>query len=335
MIGRFVCARENTVRAGARGVDRRTRPGEVCWSEVRSRKCAREVCSRRMSGKAPMALPRGWCGLPEVPGVPDAGLEALRALAKQCGRRRSCQGGGLDSTRCGIGGGRRGRARRELNEGAFRRRRGHRRDPRSFRAGHPPPLHVARWADAALLMCSCSLACMKELARCSMMQWRAGPAAAEPAAEKRKQGLAKPRRPNRLAARLPPDRAAWSTPPLPPSTGIPSSPTTARAAVSSSAVNALQATAMLPAAARRRGRAVARGGTLRLVGARVVCLCVCMPGWKRARPRRPPTATRDRARTFDTERGDAARREPQATLQATHRAELGGCDRSREMDRIS
>jgi hypothetical protein len=27
-----------------------------------------------------MALPRGWCGLPEVPGVPDAGLEALRAL---------------------------------------------------------------------------------------------------------------------------------------------------------------------------------------------------------------------------------------------------------------
>lgn len=62
-------------------------------------------------------------------------------------------------------------------------------------------------------MCSCSLACMKELARCSMMQWRAGPAAAEPAAEKRKQGLAKPRRPNRLAAMLPPDRAAWSTPP--------------------------------------------------------------------------------------------------------------------------
>jgi hypothetical protein len=184
-------------------------------------------------------------------------------------------------------------------------------------------------------MCSCSLACMKELARCSTMQWRAGPAAAEPAAEKHKQGLAKPRRPDRLAAMLPPDRAAWSTPPLPPSTGIPSSPTTARAAVSSSAVNALQATAMLPAAARRRGRAVARGGTLRLVGARVVCLCVCMPGWKRARPRRPPTATRDRARTFDTERGDAARREPQATLQATHRAELGGCDRSREMDRIS
>ena len=45
----------------------------------------------------------------------------------------------------------------------------------------------------------------------------------------------------------------------------------------------------------------------------------------------PPTATRDRARTFDTERGDAGRREPQATLQATHRAELGGCDRSREM----
>jgi hypothetical protein len=190
------------------------------------------------------------------------------------------------------------------------------------------------WPTQPFLMCSCSLACMKELARCSTMQWRAGPAAAEPAAEKHKQGLAKPRRPDRLAAMLPPDRAAWSTPPLPPSTGIPSSPTTARAAVSSSAVNALQATAMLPAAARRRGRAVARGGTLRLVGARVVCLCVCMPGWKRARPRRPPTATRDRARTFDTERGDAGRREPQATLQATHRAELGGCDRSREMDLV-
>lgn len=135
------------------------------------------------------------------------------------------------------------------------------------------------WPTQPFLMCSCSLACMKELARCSMMQWRAGPAAAEPAAEKHKQGLAKPRRPDRLAAMLPPDRAAWSTPPLPPSTGIPSSPTTARAAVSSSAVNALQATAMLPAAARRRGRAVARGGTLRLVGpASCVSVCACQAG---------------------------------------------------------
>jgi hypothetical protein len=283
-----------------------------------------------------MALPRGWCGLPEVPGVPDAGLEALRALAKQCGRRRSCQGrwSRLYALR---------HWRRATWTSSTRAQRGRfsptmrsstRSSQFSSRTSSPSACRAVL-ADAAFLMCSCSLACMKELARCSTMQWRAGPAAAEPAAEKHKQGLAKPRRPDRLAAMLPPDRAAWSTPPLPPSTGIPSSPTTARAAVSSSAVNALQATAMLPAAARRRGRAVARGGTLRLVGARVVCLCVCMPGWKRARPRRPPTATRDRARTFDTERGDAARREPQATLQATHRAELGGCDRSREMDRIS
>ena len=227
-----------------------------------------------------MALPRGWCGLPEVPGVPDAGLEALRALAKQCGRRRSCQGrwSRLYALR---------HWRRATWTSSTRAQRGRfsptmrsstRSSQFSSRTSSPSACRAVL-ADAALLMCSCSLACMKELARCSTMQWRAGPAAAEPAAEKHKQGLAKPRRPDRLAAMLPPDRAAWSTPPLPPSTGIPSSPTTARAAVSSSAVNALQATAMLPAAARRRGRAVARGGTLRLVGpASCVSVCACQAG---------------------------------------------------------
>jgi hypothetical protein len=101
-------------------------------------------------------------------------------------------------------------------------------------------------------------ACMEDMARdesrCSTTQWRAGPADDEPAAEKRNQGLAKPRRPDRLAAMLPPDRASWSTPPLPPSTGI---PTTPRAAVSSMAVMHVEATAVFPAAARRRRRAVA------------------------------------------------------------------------------
>ena len=199
------------------------------------------------------------------------------------------------------------------------------------------PLCMSRgWPTQPFLMCSCSLACMKELARCSTMQWRAGPAAAEPAAEKHKQGLAKPRRPDRLAAMLPPDRAAWSTPPLPPSTGIPSSPTTARAAVSSSAVNALQATAMLPAAARRRGRAVARGGTLRLVGpASCVSVCACQAGSAPGRADRRRQRATARGRLTPSAGTPGAESHRRRYRRRTARSSEAATDRARsEMDLV-
>ena len=104
-----------------RGVDRRTRPGEVL-----ERSALAEVWSRSARGACPGRLP--WR-------CPGAGAACLRSLVCPTPASRRCalllssadgdavaKGGGLDSTRCGIGGGRRGRARRELNEGAFRRR---------------------------------------------------------------------------------------------------------------------------------------------------------------------------------------------------------------------
>ena len=129
--------------------------GERDLAKCAGAKCARgSVVAKCARGACPGRLP--WR-------CPGAGAACLRSLVCPTPASRRCalllssadgdavaKGGGLDSTRCGIGGGRRGRARRELNEGAFRRRRGRRRDPRSFRAGHPHPLHVARLADAAL-----------------------------------------------------------------------------------------------------------------------------------------------------------------------------------------